>query len=425
MEGLHQDLIGNGVMFFALYISARKTPRREGFWLRLPLALILFSLIRYGYFSFVGPLIPRDAGSLPAMLAFTAFIPLMAASCALCWEMDFWAALYCGCSAYCVQHILNKAYEMLWLSIGSEQAPFVYYAIYIALALGLVLSYRLIVRQQRADRVRVDSKALLLLSLLVVVSAIVLDLRARGAIRGAQIEAFYIVRWYSLIAAAVILAFQLTLVSSKSREAELNNLRDLLAEQREQYRFEKSIIDTLNIKVHDVKHQLADLDEENRQRLTQELSPVLEAYDARFRTENPALDVLLTRKSFVCHDKHIHLTVMADGPALSFMNEEDIYSLFGNILDNAIEAAEKLEESEQKVIKLSVEKNGYFVSVHAENYFSQKLEYEDGLPRTTKADTVYHGFGMKSIRMIAEKYDGSVKIRSEENRFILDILFPV
>ena len=152
---------------------------------------------------------------------------------------------------------------------------------------------------------------------------------------------------------------------------------------------------------------------------------MLEAYNSRFKTENAALDVILSRKSFVCHERHIHFTVMADGKALNFMREADIYSLFGNILDNAIEAAGKLENSEQKVIKLSVEREGYFVSIHEENYFSEKLEFEDGLPKTTKPETVYHGFGMKSIRMLAGQYDGSVKIAVEGNRFILDILFPV
>ena len=56
---------------------------------------------------------------------------------------------------------------------------------------------------------------------------------------------------------------------------------------------------------------------------------------------------------------------------------------------------------------------------------SGQLDFEDGLPRTTKPDTVYHGFGLKSIRMLVEQYEGNVKIVTEGNRFILDILFPV
>lgn len=425
MTGLHQDLIGNLVMFAGLWISARKTPRRMLFWLRIALGFALFSLFRHAYITYLNPLFSGEAFRYPSMIFFTSFIPLLAGVALLCWEMNFWAALYCGSSAYCLQHIVNKGYDIirnLWLS---EADKALYYVSYILLSLTVILIYWLIVKKQSVRRVRIDSKALLLLSLLVVVSAIVLDIQSRGAIHGAQPEAFYIVRGYSLISAVVILGFHLTLVSSKDREMENNTLHALLEEQQEQYRFEKSIIDSLNIKVHDIKHQLQELDDENRQKLSEELSPVLEAYNSRFKTENAALDVILSRKSFVCHERHIHFTVMADGKALNFMREADIYSLFGNILDNAIEAAGKLENSEQKVIKLSVEREGYFVSIHEENYFSEKLEFEDGLPKTTKPETVYHGFGMKSIRMLAGQYDGSVKIAVEGNRFILDILFPV
>ena len=425
MENLHQDLIGNLLMFSGLLISARKTPRRSFFWLRLALGFALFSALRYAYFTYRTSLFPPEAGQYPNMVFFTAFIPMLAAAALGSWEMDFWVALYCGSSAYCLQHIVNKGYDIIRQMMAGTEGAVPYYAAYIGLSLAAILLYWLIVRRLGAYRVRIDSKALLLLSMLVVVSAIVLDIRSRGAIRGAQPEAFYVVRWYSLISAFMLLGFQLTLVSSKNKDLEINTLHALLEEQQEQYRFEKSIIDTLNIKVHDIQHQLQDLDEENRQKLTEGLSPILDTYNARFATESPALDVILSRKSFVCHEHHIHFTVMADGKALSFMRDGDIYSLFGNILDNAIEAAEKLEESEQKVIKLSVEKQGYFVSIHEENYFSDKLEFEDGLPKTTKPETVYHGFGMKSIRMLAGQYDGSVKIAAEGNRFILDILFPV
>ena len=426
MEGLHQDLIGNLAMFVALLISARKTPRRKAFWVRLVLSFALFSALRYVYFSHLSPLIAsRDIARYASMAAFTAFIPLTAAAALLCWEMDFWAALYCGSSAYCIQHMINKGYGIIREACLAEAGALAYYLVFIGLSLAVLVIFQMIVKQQGVYRVRIDSKLLLMLSLLIVVTAIVLDLMARPAVRGAQPEAYSIMQWYSLIAVFINLGFQLTLVSSKNKEQELIALRSLLEQQQEQYRYEKSMIDTLNVKMHDIKHQLQDLDEEKRQKLAEELSPMLEDYNARFQTENPALDVILTRKSFVCHEKHIHLTVMAEGAALSFMRESDIYSLFGNILDNAIEAADKLEESEQKVIKLSVEKQGYFVSIHEENYFSDKLEFEDGLPRTTKPDTVYHGFGMKSIRMLAEQYDGSVKICSEGNRFILDIMFPV
>ena len=152
---------------------------------------------------------------------------------------------------------------------------------------------------------------------------------------------------------------------------------------------------------------------------------MIEAYDSSFRTGNVALDVVLTRENFNCKEKNVKLTCVANGACLNFMSEVDVYSLFGNILDNAIEASEKLEDPEKRIISLTVSQEGYFVNIHAENYFCDHLTFTDGLPETTKLDTVYHGYGLKSIRMLVQKYEGSLKISTNEDRFVLDILFSV
>ena len=76
MEPLHQDLTGNLVMFAGLYISARKTPRRGLFWLRLLLGYALFSVIRYVYFNHLSGLMPRDTAQIVNMIFFSAFITL-------------------------------------------------------------------------------------------------------------------------------------------------------------------------------------------------------------------------------------------------------------------------------------------------------------------------------------------------------------
>lgn len=425
MSGIQQDLLGNLIMFSSLYILARKTTRRPYFWLRLLLGYVLFSLVRHGIFSGLLAGLPWDIRKPCRMVAFSAFIPLLMGACLSCWEMDIWGALHCGSSAYCLQHIINAGYDVIRLQFLPTADSWIYTICYMTLAAAVLLFIGLVVKHQGVRRVRIDRKPPMITSLVVILSAIVLNLLATSALHSSTNEAKIIVKFYNVIAATMIICYQFSSISSKDKEMENNALHALLEEQREQYLFEKSIIDTLNIKVHDIKHQLQGLNETSRRQVLEDLSPILEKYGSRFHTENPALDVILTRKSFMCHEKHIHLTVMADGKVLDFMSDSDIYSLFGNILDNAIEAAEKLEQPEQKVIKLSLEKRGYFVSIHQENYFSDKLQFEDGLPKTTKPESGYHGYGMKSIQMLAHQYDGSVKIVTDSNRFILDILFPV
>ena len=50
---------------------------------------------------------------------------------------------------------------------------------------------------------------------------------------------------------------------------------------------------------------------------------------------------------------------------------------------------------------------------------------ENGLPLTTKKDKDYHGFGMKSIQLVVNKYDGDLNVNVANNVFSLSIMFPV
>ena len=89
---------------------------------------------------------------------------------------------------------------------------------------------------------------------------------------------------------------------------------------------------------------------------------------------------------------------MADGTLLDFMAEMDISALFGNVLDNAIESVEKLDDKEKRLIHLSVAKQKNFLRIRSENYTEEKITFKNGMPVTTKKDKRFHGFGMKSIQ---------------------------
>ena len=69
--------------------------------------------------------------------------------------------------------------------------------------------------------------------------------------------------------------------------------------------------------------------------------------------------------------------------------------------------------------------NENFLVVHIENYVSKQLVLVDEIPLTTKANKDYHGFGIMSIRYIAQKYGGTMNIKVDNNLFCLDILLPL
>ena len=109
---------------------------------------------------------------------------------------------------------------------------------------------------------------------------------------------------------------------------------------------------------------------------------------------------------------------------IAFMDVLDIYTLLGNALDNAIEAVMKYEK-EKRVISLTIREQGQMLHIFIDNYFEGKLKLKNGYLVTSKADKDYHGFGVRSIRMIAKKYKGDVQISQEKRTFGLQVMIPL
>ena len=172
------------------------------------------------------------------------------------------------------------------------------------------------------------------------------------------------------------------------------------------------------MKCHDLKHFIRNKNFES----VEEIEKMIQIYDSNLHTGNDAIDVVLMEKLLKCNNNGIKLSCIIDGKSLLFMSENDIYSLFGNLIDNAIEAVEKLEKN-KRVISLKVRSVRNFVSINIHNYYSHNIVYENGLPVTTKNEKNYHGFGMKSIEYICYKYNGSLSINSDKNVFNVNIIF--
>ncbi len=185
-------------------------------------------------------------------------------------------------------------------------------------------------------------------------------------------------------------------------------------------------IDIINRKCHDLRHQLLLLNTEggSLQEFKIEAEQAIQIYDSSIKTGNEVLDVVLMEKKLYCEEYKIDLTFLVDGKELSMMRAGDIASLFGNLLENAIEYVKSLSE-EQRIIRLRVAKNGDFLCIHCENPFEGTLVLHDGLPVTTKTDKNNHGFGMMSISYIVKHYGGVCSVQQQDGKFILNILIPL
>jgi hypothetical protein len=210
---------------------------------------------------------------------------------------------------------------------------------------------------------------------------------------------------------------------------ELEAINNVLYRQYEQYQSSKESTELINRKYHDLKHQIAiiraETDVAKKESYLAEMDRAISMYESDIKTGNSVLDTVLTGKSIYCREKGINLTCVADGSLLNFMDVMDICTIFGNAFDNAIEGVEKLADKDKHLIRVAVFSKNDFLMVRFENYFEDSIDFEDGLPTTTKADSDYHGYGIKSIISTVNKYGGNVTINTSDNWFILRMLIPL
>ena len=177
---------------------------------------------------------------------------------------------------------------------------------------------------------------------------------------------------------------------------------------------------------HDMKNHLLVLEskpntDETRQ-MAQELRTQIADYEDYVRTGNEFLDIIMKDKAEKAREKHIDFSVAIDFKDIDFIEPLDISTLFGNGIDNAIEACEKLRE-EDRVILVKAGRVQNFVSILIENNCVEEALTKGR--RTTKADTLLHGFGLSNMQKAAEKYGGTCTTRREAGTFTVKILLPV
>ena len=244
---------------------------------------------------------------------------------------------------------------------------------------------------------------------------------------GMAADVFY-VRTLVDVAGIMILYVYQSRICELLAEKELSNIHSMLKAQYDKYRNYQTTFDMINVKYHDLKHQIAglraEMSDEQRQEWIDSLEQELESYSPELQTGNSVLDTLIAGKMMSCRANNIKVTCVADGNILDFMHVADICTIFGNALDNAIESVSLIDDPEKRLIHISVSPKKNFVIIQINNYCENQIKIKNGYPVTTKADKTSHGFGLKSIRYTVDKYHGNVTFDVNKNWFELKILIP-
>lgn len=211
-------------------------------------------------------------------------------------------------------------------------------------------------------------------------------------------------------------------------EQELAKTNYLMRMQSQYYELKKEMIDEVNRHYHDLRHFLETLrrldgDAGENQGYIEDLERKLREYELLCHTGNVALDIVLTDKLRRCNACGVTLLFLADGTLFDKVEAVDLVSIFGNALDNAIEAAVQVDDPARRVVELKTNANDNWVSVRVENPYAHRLRHgHDGALGTTKPDANLHGLGLSSIDCAAKKYGGFLSYEYTDDTFVLTVM---
>ena len=177
------------------------------------------------------------------------------------------------------------------------------------------------------------------------------------------------------------------------------------------------------MKIHDLKYHISNHIEDET--TLQEVKMAIAECDSLLHTNNEVLDVILSQSKMICDSKGIGFSCIVDGKLLNAMSAGDLYSLFCNAIDNAVEYLDSVEDAEKKSLSVTVKRHNEMALIQIENFVSDEPKFVDGLPQTTKPDKQNHGFGVKSMKYIVKKYGGYINFSAEDNTFRVEIVLPI
>ena len=418
-------------LFVADYMFFIRMPRKDRFPLRI--------LFCFFCFLAAATLYPVSRNTVPTYtLMFGCFFFLTVLLSRLCHDISWNSSLFCAVAGYSVQHIASIVYNLIITVSGLGQNASVYSSapasFNIIQTLIFIETYAFVyagmyfwfARQlQKGVKMTITSPFLFSLVCLMMLVEIVLNafITTRQS-QSTDYVGLLVSSGTNLLCTLCVLIIMFGQLLRKNLENELEVVKQLRRQEKRQYNISKETIDMINIKCHDMKHQIHQIRHSGSitNEALKEVEKSIDIYDSIVKTGCDALDVILAEKSLFCQKNNISINCIVDGEKLSFMSETDIYSLFGNLLDNAIRSVMKLEE-EKRVISLAVKARGQLLSVNSHNLYEGELHFENGMPQTTSGNKTIHGFGIKSMMMTVQKYGGNISFQANNGIFNVNILF--
>lgn len=226
-------------------------------------------------------------------------------------------------------------------------------------------------------------------------------------------------------------AFDKIKINNMNIQKELELLKEKSSYQMEIYKKKNEQEIELKKMYHDIKnlellvgaYQVKGIDTKEVKEYIKKMKDYF-SLEQDISTGNEILDLFLRDISSECTEKNIDFQYDVDFSKGKFINIVDIGTIFGNILSNAIEACEKIQETEKRKISLQVGSYEEFLIIKCKNSFTT-LKMKNRKLLTTKSDEEFHGLGMICLRETLQNYQGEYSYKTENGEFILNAFIPI
>lgn len=190
--------------------------------------------------------------------------------------------------------------------------------------------------------------------------------------------------------------------------------------QKQKYNTTLNILHDVNKHIRTIKQLYANGEIDCATNYTEQISDMLKPLMPMRYTGHPILDILLTDKVITMKEKSIELEHKIANVNLDFIEPIDVTTIFGNLLDNSIEACEELVDNRKIVILINSYHN--MISISIKNTYKQ-VKWKNGYLVSSKGEN--RGIGLNNVIRCIEKYDGDIKMREIDDMFEVEIFLNV
>jgi len=169
---------------------------------------------------------------------------------------------------------------------------------------------------------------------------------------------------------------------------------------------------------HDLKNHLLLLQDET---VAKQLASKIESYESYINTGNEFLDIVISEKIQMARESDIRTECDIDFRQGDFVDPLDISTIFGNLMDNAIEATMNIDDS-NKYIFVDVQVKERLLIIVIKNSMIGTYNPDS---QTSKTNSSFHGYGLVNVRKSVKKYNGEYSINSHANEFMISVVLPI